>query len=127
MKTIEYGAFSGIQFNNNIVWPSRLEMIGGGAFGGCNFRGGIGAFPEGLWIIGAGAFEGAQNMPKILNLPLSLLRVESSSFSNTDIQEVNLKGNLESIGSKAFANCENLTRVEIGKFVDYIGSMAFGG
>ena len=114
-----------IQFNNKIVWPAGLISIGDEAFSSCNFRGGMEDFPDGLSNIGKNAFEYSKNMPEDLHLPLQLSRVSESAFQGTNIHLADISGYTETIEPYAFAYCEELTTVNLGKYVESIGNNAF--
>ena len=122
---IEVGAFAVLQYNNKIVWPDGLVSIGNVAFQSCNFRGGMENLPDGLSNLGEEAFDYSKNLPEILNLPLHLSRVSRASFRGTDMRVVNILGYTETVEQEAFAYCENLTTVKLGKYVETIGSRAF--
>lgn len=124
---IEARAFSNIQFNNKVVWPANIVSIGDEAFSGCSFRGGMEDFPAGLSNIGKNAFSGTKNLPEDLHLPLHLSRVSQSAFERTNIHMVDISGYSETIEQYAFANCEELATVKLGKYVESIGNGAFEG
>lgn len=118
-------AFGGLTFNNTIIWPANLKLIGASAFNECTFNGGFSAFPPNIQIDN-GAFGMCKKMPKYIELPDELSKVSHSLFSYTDVNEVALPDNLETIGEWAF-NSSQLESITIGKFVDNIGMEAFAG
>ncbi len=122
---IEAGAFAVLQYNNKIVWPDGLVSIGNVAFQSCNFRGGMENLPDGLSNLGKEAFDYSKNLPENLNIPSQLSRVSNAAFRGTDMRVVNILGYTETIEQEAFAHCENLTTVKLGKYVESIGSRAF--
>lgn len=122
---IENRAFDTQQFNNKIVWPVGLISIGDEAFSYCNFRGGMEDLPDGLSNLGKYAFAYSKNLPENLNIPLHLSQVSDDSFIATNIHTANISGYTESIGTRAFASCQNLTTLKIGRYVEYIGNKAF--
>ena len=125
-KSSYYGG-GNLQFNNKIVWPTGLVSIGDVAFQGCSFLGGMENFPDGLANIGQSAFANAKYLPEELHLPLHLSRVSQSAFYDTRIHLVDISGYTETIESNAFAYCEELTTLKLGKYVESIGSDAFLG
>lgn len=120
-------AFSGIQFNNKIVWPAGIVSIGDDAFRSCNFLGGMEDLPDGLSNLGKGVFAGSKNLPDDLKIPLNLSQVSQTAFSSTNIKSVDIDGYTETINNNAFAYCGNLTTVKIGKYVESIDASAFAG
>lgn len=65
--------------------------------------------------------------PAILTLPANLKRVEASAFEGGTFTEVHMGSQVTSIGSRAFADCENLGLVEIGSRNTQIADDAFDG
>ena len=70
--------------------------------------------------------EGINNK-SFLILPKNLLTIEDEAFMNMACSVVIIPDGCLSIGSKAFANCENLTRVIIPSSVISIADNAFEG
>ena len=60
----------------------------------------------------------SKNMPDDLILPLHLTRVSESTFAGTNIHSVDISGYTETIENNAFSNCQELTNVKIGKYVE---------
>lgn len=62
-----------------------------------------------------------------LKLPNGLAEIDDEAFENTDVQFVQIPSGTTRIGSRAFANCENLAVVEIPSSVTDIADDAFAG
>ncbi len=104
--------------------------------------------PASVKYISPNAFENAENLKKI-TFTSKIVEIPSYAFAGSGIESFSAPKNLKQIGKNAFANCKNLKKVkfnskletihnnafsgctklegkiEIGKNVDYIGSMAF--
>ena len=103
--------------------------------------------PEGVQIIGNGAFAGCEWLKSIV-IPASVRTIEAKAFKKTGLTEIELKEGLEEIGedafsltsllkvripetvrsiqSEAFAGCENLKEVYISSGVGHFGENIFG-
>ena len=62
-----------------------------------------------------------------LRLPNGLAEIDDEAFENTDVQLVQIPSGTTRIGSRAFADCENLAVVEIPSSVTEIADDAFAG
>ena len=60
-------------------------------------------------------------------VPAAVNRIENHAFSHANIESVKASGNLNSIGSYGFSNCENLKSVELPSSVQTIGNGTFWG
>ena len=60
-------------------------------------------------------------------LPTSTRIIEDEAFTEIDATSIELGDNVESIGSRAFANCKNLQQIIIPKSVVEISENAFEG
>lgn len=63
----------------------------------------------------------------VLTLPATLTRIESEAFAGTDVAYVVCPNGMTEIGSRAFADCENLAVIEIPASVETIAQDAFDG
>lgn len=80
--------------------------------------------PEGVTEIGYYAFDSCLNLQQI-TLPESLVTIQEKAFLNTKLNNVDLPGHLQTIGSMAFARCEQLTAITLPGSLTSIGSEAF--
>lgn len=77
-------------------------------------------------ISGESPFAGAQNIRKII-WPGSVEVIPARCFMFSDVQEIILPEGLDSIGTEAFYECPNLSKVNIPDSVSFIGTGAFNG
>ena len=123
LTKIEKNAFSGHRIKNSLLLPLNLTYIGDYAFTYCSIKGEI-VIPERVNYIGAGSFEG-NNISGVLNITQNIDAIRDYAFSRTKISQLYTSDVLEQIGEGAFANCGNLTKVLLGKNIDFIGASAF--
>ena len=80
--------------------------------------------PEGVTVIGAGAFFGNRNLTGI-TFPDSLISIgQEAFFGNWSLTGVTFPDSLTSIGQEAFFGCDSLTSVTLPKGVE-LGTNAF--
>jgi len=69
--------------------------------------------PEGITIIGSGAFEECYNLTSII-LPEGLVSIESYAFSNCrELKNITIPESVTSIGGGAFSLCQSLESITI--------------
>ena len=96
-----------------ITDKSRLNEIGSYAFKGCQSLRGTIILPDGLSILGDGAFEGCTKLKKIV-LPNGLRVINTNTFSRcTGLTRIDIGQTIESIGSCAFSHCIRLRHITI--------------
>jgi len=130
---------------DSLVLPEGLQSIGNYVFSNSGIR--YANFPTSLITIGRSAFENTNlvnaNLPngikyipsecfrycdslKSVTIPESVKNIGESAFSNTALDSIDLSG-VETIGSSAFANCTNLSKVNFSDSLRNIYSGAFSG
>ncbi len=62
---------------------------------------------------------------RMLMLPQGLIQIEEEAFEGGNFTHVYLSAAVQSIGSKAFANCPNLIYIEIPTDIESIADNAF--
>lgn len=78
--------------------------------------------------IGDGVFEGTKSEKvKSITLPETVRAVGASAFADCAGVIIDIKGELVSIGEKAFAGCDGLRSVTLGKGLESIPYSAFSG
>ena len=82
--------------------------------------------PEGVVTIGKNAFNNCQSLTTV-SFPNSLITIGENAFVYAVIREVNLTGQIKTIGKWAFSNCYYIENVTIGANVETIGYVAFAG
>lgn len=86
-----------------------------------------GIIPEGIEIIGTGAFAGNEGLIK-LELPESVKEIEPRAFANcVNLEEVVFNKNITAIPDECFSGCEYLEFIKIPKHITSIGAKAFKG
>lgn len=64
---------------------------------------------------------------RLKTLPAGLTQIEAEAFAGTAFEAVEIPDGCESIGNKAFANCQNLMYVRIPASVTSVAANAFAG
>ena len=107
---IEWLSKSAKQVNmNDIEELKKVGMIGYEAFKKCNSLESI-RLSDNIEYINDDAFRSLTNL-KVVILSAHLKEISSNAFRNTDIKEITIPKNVQTIGSMAFAYCENLETV----------------
>ena len=107
---IEWLSKSAKQVNmNDIEELKKVGKIYYGAFKDCNSLESI-RLSDNIEYINDYAFRSLKNL-KVVILSAHLKEIASEAFKNTNIKEITIPKNVRTIGSKAFAYCENLETV----------------
>ena len=126
LKSIREATFSGCSsLNGKIIFNNIVENIGSNAFNGCSGITGSLVFPESLTGIGLSAFSGCRGIIGKIIFPEKIEKISDNTFSNTGIEELEIKEGVVSVGSGAFENCKNLRKVVIADSVTFLDSRAF--
>ena len=108
----------GCELLTTVEWPAALATIGATAF--CNDKMLTSSDLSGtsLTTIGDGAFSGCTALP-VVKFPTetTALKIDDNAFKGTAMSGEGLviPANVASLGSYAFANCDELQRVEIAE------------
>ena len=94
---------------NDIEELKKVGMIDYEAFKKCNSLESI-RLSDNIEYINDDAFRSLTNL-KVVILSAHLKEIASNAFRNTDIKEITIPKNVRTIGSMAFAYCENLETV----------------
>ena len=95
----------------SVKFPSAIKIIGQGAFENCDRLTEL-TLPDTLGSLGAEAFKNCTKLARV-NIPTSIKNIAASLFEGSAIVAADLPANIESIESRAFANCPNLHNVTI--------------
>lgn len=100
-----------------------LKTIGAEAFEGCYsmFRFDVN---EGLTSIGRNGFAMCQNL-KRFTIPKTVNEISEGAFCFTAIEEITVPGNVKSINTATFSNCEQLKEVIFEDGVGVLGKRLF--
>ena len=122
LSSIEYSAFEGCcNFKGNLVIPSSVTGIGFSAFKGCSGFSKVYFNPSGCYNnanpiyypyffdwVDAPPFEGCGGA---LVVGENMHDIPAYLFKNTAFDEITLHNEINSIGDKAFASCNNLNTI----------------
>lgn len=122
VKRIGRKAFSGLPFNS-IHFNDDLEVIGPEAFYASNLHLSV-VLPPNLREIGYRAFCECALEGEVI-VPENCLTIGGDAFCGNGITKVTLPSRLETISDGMFRQCGMLREVNIPKYVDYIGDLAF--
>ena len=110
--TIADMAFQGCTGITNVIVPSSIKYIGGGAFSGTSWasnQGGI--LYSGDICLGTSGSSSTINGNLVIKEGTT--KIISNAFINEEITSLTIPNSVTEIGSKAFAGCYLLTRVTI--------------
>ena len=119
--SIGEGALAACTSLTDVVLPERLKLLGKYAFTGCTALKTI-ALPTLLVEIGDGAFA---QCTSLTNVAMQTRPEPQSGGTASPYQYANC--HIATVGARAFAGCNNLTSVNLGKQVKSIGEAAFAG
>ena len=123
---IGVGAFKGAQMKK-VVIPSTVTEIDEYAFANCTNLETV-VFLCDLQEISAYAFYNCTKLTNV-QIPGSVREIGNSAFMKTDIRNVVIGENVETIGTDAFRDCAALAEINFAKqsVLDTIGAGAFAG
>lgn len=88
-------------------------------------KGGTVTIPDGVCMIGPGAFS-KSGLEEII-IPGSVKSIASKAFEGCNLISIIIPEGVELIGEKAFSKCEKLTRIELPNSLKELGENAFFG
>ena len=118
---IRPNAFNFICFDS-VTIPSQVTKIGQNAFYFSDIK--SLTLSEGLEEISDAAFYYTDDFDK-LTLPSTLKKIGRFAFCNTKISLLTIPDSVEYLGNNAFASCNKLLVVNLGKGLCYVGSQVF--
>ena len=105
--------------------PATVDSIGNYAFFDCSQLEDI-EIPSSVKNIGYAAFF--RTSIKEIDLPETLLKIAPFAFQGcSELTSVHIPGSIDSLEYAVFSYCKNLTNVELGSKLKYIGGGAFWG
>jgi len=88
---------------------------------------GIYVIPDGVVLIGAGAFSACNSLTSIM-IPNSVTSIGDEAFAwCSGLTSVTIPDSVTSIGNNAFSSCSGLTSIAIPNSITSIGDFAFAG
>ena len=113
----------GIEVNPYIIIDG--ELTSSGANLALMDKNGTLTIPEGVTIIGEGAFADLSGLKTII-IPGTVKEIRQNAFrNNADLETVILQEGVEVIGNSAFQECSNLKNIELPESLTEIGEYAF--
>ncbi len=144
--TIPENLFQNNQAMKSYIVPDHIKSIGAHAFDGASIE--TITLPEGLTVIGEGAFQNAASLKEIflpssltkisksafagttsltaISFPSSLTEMEENAFDGSGLVSVTIPGNITVVPAYAFADCDHLKTVTVNPGVTTIQGIAFG-
>lgn len=99
------GVFYGCNFVSELKLPEGLKVLGAGAFINCKNLYGELRLPDGLEAIGSSAFAGCENLSGSLSIPQGITSIPDNCFNGTWLGgTLKLHDGITTIGDGAFAN-----------------------
>lgn len=102
--------------------PQGIKEIGEEAFWGCCGLKEV-KLPQSITSIMEGAF--ARSSVETINIPGSVSTVSKDVFRNSQIRNIMISEGVKNIGEGTFAECANLTQIDMPSTVSSIGANAF--
>ena len=91
----------------------------------CSAREEVFQIPEGVRVIGEGAFKGCTSIQKIM-MPDSVEEIKAHAFKGCrQLRSIRLSSRLKSIGDYAFHRCHNLQEISMPETVTALGQCTF--
>lgn len=87
-------------------------------------RNGVLTINEGVETIYNGALSN-NKLLQMITFSSSVKTIKADAFNECNIRQIDLSGNIERLGDRAFANCERMTSAIIGVNLNNIGEKAF--
>lgn len=125
VTTIGEGAFANCKsLTGTLSLSSVLQTIGRSAFSNCNFSGEL-LLPQSLKRIGDAAFFGCSYFSGRLTLPSGLQEIGAGAFQQTQFSDALVIPQSASVGTDAFAYCDNFNRLVLHDGITEIADGAF--
>lgn len=107
------------------IWlPDDILTLRDHSFYECSLAG-LNKLPDSLTTIGDSAFELVTKMPSTFVVPDNVTEIGKNAFAGAPISELVLGNSLQTIGEYAFAQCTDLTHLEIPSSVKSIEAGTF--
>lgn len=112
LEEIERDAFNGCGIKGELKLPSTLRAIEDYAFAENKFSSII--FPNGIRIIGVGAFKGNSRLSGSIAIPEKITSINARLFEGCNLlEEIIIGENVTRIEGNSFGKCYNLTSVVV--------------
>lgn len=124
VETIQANAFADITTLTTVHIPKSLKTMGDNIFRYCSSLINV-TFEEGFSEIGYRMF--ANTKLSNIQLPDSLVSISGEGFYRCPFVNITLPNNLQTLNTRAFGTCEQLTEITIPDSVTSLGSSVFTG
>ena len=123
IEEIKIAQSMGIKVNPYVIENGELKSDGANL--ALMDKNGSLTIPEGVTVIGEGAFADLSGLKTII-IPGTVKEIKGNAFrNNVDLENVIMKERTKTIGSYAFQNCNKLRNVELPESLENIGAGAF--
>ena len=123
IEEIKIAQSMGIKVNPYVIENGELKSDGANL--ALMDKNGSLTIPEGVTVIGEGAFADLSGLKTII-IPGTVKEIKGNAFrNNVDLENVIMKEGIKTIGSYAFQNCNKLRNVELPESLENIGAGAF--
>ena len=118
-------AFAGRDDIKSVVIPASVQTIGNYAFSGCvNLEEVIFEGDSQLDTIGTYAFQNCKSL-KSITIPSGVTKINNQAFRNTGLTSVSVPGEGTGFGTYVFADCANLSEVNLNDGIKTLGTYMF--
>ena len=122
------GPFYGCKFISELKLPEGIEVIGMGAFSNCSGLYGELHIPESVKAIGPNAFSGCCNITGSLVIPQSVTDIQDGTYAGMGLNgTLSLHDGIATIGNSAFAGTPLRGELRLPSGLETICSNAFNG
>ena len=118
------GAFSGVEGLKTVIIPGTVKEIGANAFAYNKTLEKV-IMQDGVESIGIHAFDNAINL-KDVNFPNSLKEIGIMAFKKTNMQKIEIPGNVKIIKPFCFFDCASLNQIILNEGTQKLDTNCFG-
>lgn len=117
------GAFQNCASLGSVIVPGKITTINASTFSGCSSLSSV-KLSDTLLVIEDNAFTSCESLTSI-QLPLTLQVIGESAFESTGLTSLLVPRSVTTVGTDAFNNCENLSKVYFNNPYTILGTSVF--